>query len=446
LRPEVEQLESEFYQLSDLLLNNLESGEHLWIGLESEQSHFVRFNAARVRQAGIVKDGTVKLRLIHNQRRAIAAFPLTGDLAVDSASGLESLNDLRQEVAQLPEDPHSVLPEDLGSSREIYPGQLLSSETVADTLLPVVQNIDFAGFYAAGVVIRALVNSAGQKHWFATDSFCLDYSMIAPTEKAVKATFAGRHWHQKQYQEQVEQSKSQLQALDLPAKTIPPGHYRTYLAPAATAALVGVLARGALSESALRQGGSALGKLREGKPLSPQLHLQENFSQGTTPRFNEFGRIAPEKLPLISKGRLVNTLVNARTAKEYNLPPNGANTSEALRAPELVPGTLAYEAIVSQLGTGLYLSNLHYLNWSDRTGGRITGMTRYACFWVENGQVIAPITNLRFDESLYAFFGENLEALTDFQEFIPNTATYNARQLGGFLMPGMLVRDFTFTL
>ena len=31
--------------------------------------------------------------------------------------------------------------------------------------------------------------------------------------------------------------------------------------------------------------------------------------------------------------------------------------------------------------------NLHYLNWSDNIGGRITGMTRYACFWVENGEI-----------------------------------------------------------
>lgn len=443
---DVEQLESEFYQLTDLLINHLDPEEHLWIALESEQSHFIRFNAARVRQAGTVDDGTIRLRLIYNQRRAAATFPLTGDFAVDSASGLESLNELRQEVAQLPIDPHIVLPENMGSSREIYRGSLLAPEQVAGTLLPVVENLDFTGIYASGLIIRAHVNSAGQKHWFATDSFCLDYSLIAPTEKAVKATLAGRHWQQDKFQEQVEHSKSQLQALDLPAKTIQPGRYRTYFAPAATAALVSVIARGALSESALRQGGSSLGKLREGKQLSPQLHLQENFSQGITPRFNEFGRIAPEKLPLIAQGRLINTLVNARTAKEYNITPNGANSGESLRAPEVSPGSLVAQAILDQLGTGLYLSNLHYLNWSDRSGGRITGMTRYACFWVEHGEVIAPIQNLRFDESLYSFFGDNLEALTDFQDFIPNTTTYDSRHLGGSLTPGMLVRDFTFTL
>lgn len=442
----VAQLESEFYRLADLLINNLETGEHLWISLESEESHFVRFNAAKVRQAGMVSDGAVQLRLIYNQRRASATFPLTGDLAVDSANSLENLNELRQEVEQLPADPHIVLPENLGSSREVFLGHLLSPEQAVDALLPDVQNTDFTGIYVSGTVIRAHQNSAGQKHWFATNSFCLDYSMIAPSEKAVKATLAGRQWQQEEYQHQIEQSKLQLQALDLPTKVIQPGCYRTYFAPDATAALVGVLARSALSESALRQGGSALGKLRAGKQLSSQLHLQENFSQGITPRFNEFGRIAPETLPLIVEGRLVNTLVNARTAQEYNISPNGANGGESLRAPELKVGTLPPEAILDELGTGLYLSNLHYLNWSDRVGGRITGMTRYACFWVEHGEVIAPIANLRFDESLYAFFGENLEALTDFQAFIPDTSTYNSRQLGGSLVPGMLVRDFTFTL
>ena len=94
-------------------------------------------------------------------------------------------------------------------------------------------------------------------------------------------------------------------------------------------------------------------------------------------------------------------------------------------------GTLPADQILTQLDRGLYLSNLHYLNWSDRVGGRITGMTRYACFWVEAGEIVAPIQDLRFDDSLYAFWGENLEALTESQELIPEIGTYEARSLGG---------------
>lgn len=438
--------ESVFEQLADLLVDNLQADEQLSIELEAEQSQFIRFNRAKVRQTGTVADGTLRLRLIVNQRTAYADFPFTGDLAVDSACGLENLNYLRRELPLLPEDPYIVLPENKGSSREVSPGDLLPSDQVVAAILPPVQALDFTGLYAAGVVIHANANSAGQRHWFASDSFALDYSLITPAEKAVKATLAGKHWDADHYQAQIDQAKPQLQALETPVKVIPPGRYRTYLAPAAVAELVGMLSWGGISEASLRQGDSALGKLRQGKTLSPRFSLQENFSRGMVPRFNELGEVAPEQLPLIEAGQLVHTLINSRTAKEYGIAANGASGSESLRSPEIGAGNLPLEAILPALDTGLYLSNLHYLNWSDRPGGRITGMTRYACFWVENGEIVAPIQDLRLDESLYAFWGENLEALTDFQEFIPNTDTYEGRQLGGALTPGMLVRDFTFTL
>nr|WP_275072557.1 metallopeptidase TldD-related protein [Petrachloros mirabilis] len=270
--------------------------------------------------------------------------------------------------------------------------------------------------------------------------------MIAPSEKAVKATYADTHWHQDQFEAQIQQARSQLQVLDRPRRDVVPGRYRTYFAPAALADLVGMLSWGAVSEASLQQGGSALGKLREGKTLSPLLSLREDFTHGTVPRFNSHGEVAPEVLPILADGKLVNTLINARTAKEYDLTSTAANGSESLRAPEVAVGTLPPEAVLSALGTGLYLSNLHYLNWSDRSGGRITGMTRYACFWVENGEIVAPIQDLRFDESLYAFWGDNLEALTTHAEFVPDVDTYDMRSLGGTRVPGMLVNAFTFTL
>lgn len=142
----------------------------------------------------------------------------------------------------------------------------------------------------------------------------------------------------------------------------------------------------------------------------------------------------------------MQTLVSQRTAREYGLTANGAEPGEALRAPEVLPGTLPVAQALTALDQGLYVANLHYLNWSDQATGRITGMTRYACFWVEGGQMVAPIENLRFDESLYHFWGDGLVALTDTQEWLPATDTYDHRSLGGTLAPGMLVADFQYTL
>lgn len=446
---EEQELEHSFYVLADLLTSSIAPDEYLTINLDSERSQFIRFNHAKVRQTGVVADGNITITLIFNQREAYAEFPFTGDRVVDGKLAIDNLNYLRQEVAQIPENPYLVIPENQGSSREVYQGQLLPPEEAIATILAPVEGVDFTGFYASGSIVRANANSAGQRHWFATDSFFVDYSMFVQTdsgEKAVKGIYAGKEWEPEAYSSQIALSKQQLVALQRPSKIIERGQYRTYFAPAASSELYEFLTWSA-GEASLQQGSSALLKLsNQEKMLSPLLSLTENFSYGNVPRFNSFGEVAPEYLSVISQGQLINTLVSSRSAKEYGKITNGADDGESMRSPEVAAGNLAESDILKQLDTGLYLSNLHYLNWSDRAGGRITGMTRYACFWVENGEFIAPIENLRFDDSIYDFFGKNLEALTDFRHFIPSTGTYSKRSVGGIIAPGMLVKDFTFTL
>ena len=138
--------------------------------------------------------------------------------------------------------------------------------------------------------------------------------------------------------------------------------------------------------------------------------------------------------------------MSTRTSKEYNKKSNFASDGEHLRSPMLESGGLSEDEILDTLGTGVYLSNLHYLNWSDRIGGRITGMTRYACFWVENGQIISPIENMRFDDTIYNIFGKNLIDLTAKSNLNPNVMSYNRRSPGGTYCPGILLDSFNLTL
>lgn len=440
-------LETTFDRLVTALMAELQTEEHLKLQLIGEQSQFVRFNHAKVRQTGCVSDGQLHLTLMQQQRNAFREIPFTGDWETDWQQAQLALADLRQEVPQLPEDPYLVLPQGDATSREAHTGELLPPDSVVASILPEVEGLDFTGIYAGGLLVRAYADSAGQKHWFSTQSFALDYSLFTPDGQAVKGTFAGNSWDQAAYAAKLAASKQQLVQLGRSPKSIPRGQYRTYLAPEAVADLLSMFSWGAVSEASLQRGGSALGLLQRGeKELSPAFTLIENFEHGLVPRFNDWGEIAPVQLPIIENGKLVNTLINSRTAKEYNKVANGANGREGLRSPEILPGTLAVSEILQALDTGLYVSNLHYLNWSDRPNGRITGMTRYACFWVENGEVVAPIENLRFDESLYRCLGENLIALTNFQEFIPEVGTYDHRSLGGSWVPGALVEAFTYTL
>jgi predicted Zn-dependent protease len=440
-------MEMGFQQLAAWLREQCQTHEHFTLELSSEQSQFIRFNRAKVRQTGAVWDGTLRLTLMQAGRSSYQEFPLTGDEDHDQHQMEFALTALRRELPQLPENPYLVLPTGNCQSRAIYVGELLPADQVAATLLPAVADVDFAGIYAAGTVIRAYADSVGQQHWFATDTYTLDYSLFSADGQAVKGTLAGSQWDQAAYGTKMQTSRQQLSQLARPPQAIGRGSYRTYLAPAAMAELIYMLSWGGMSEASFQQGGSCFGALRRGeKKLSPQFTLRENFAAGLVPQFNELGEVAPTQLPLITAGRLDNLLVSSATAQEYQVRSNGANADESLRSPEISAGDLPRDQILAALDTGLYVANLHYLNWSDRPVGRITGMTRYACFWVERGEIVAPIVNLRFDDSLYQFWGDQLIALTDFQEFIPEVGTYGQRNLGGILTPGALIEGFTYTL
>ena len=73
-------------------------------------------------------------------------------------------------------------------------------------------------------------------------------------------------------------------------------------------------------------------------------------------------------------------------------------------------GELAMSDALKALDTGLYISNLWYLNYSDRSNAAMTGMTRFATFWVENGEIKAPLNVMRFDDTLYRILGTELRS------------------------------------
>jgi predicted Zn-dependent protease len=435
-----------FNAVADEMFANLQAGEEANLNLNAEDSVFVRINNNKVRQNTHVEQRTLSLQLQKNQRTANITFDITGDATLDKSRALELLKLARTECELLPVDPKQVPMTNNGTSHNYIKGRLLSHEEIFDKLTAPAAGSDLAGIYCAGPRISANRNSAGQNHFFATDAFFIDYSLYMG-EKAVKGTYAGTQWNQDEYAANLAQNKNQLKLMDRPKKVLSPGAYKVYLAPGAVAEMASMFSWYAMSYGAYKQGSNPMQKLADKeKSLSPLFSMRENFSTGLTPPFNSLGEVSAEKLNLIDHGTLSTFLISSGTAKEYGVESNLASPSEGPRALEILPGTLAKENILKELGTGIYLSNLHYLNWSDRPSARITGMTRYACFWVENGEIVAPISDMRWDESLYECLGENLLAVTNFQEIDPSVETYGRRAWGGKKLPGLLIKDFKFTL
>ena len=102
--------------------------------------------------------------------------------------------------------------------------------------------------------------------------------------------------------------------------------------------------------------------------------------------------------------------------------------------------------MLKALDRGIYVGNLWYLNFSDRSACRLTGMTRFASFWVEGGEIRAPLNVMRFDDSAFRMLGSELEALTKERELILQGGTYGARNTSSMRTPGTLLRDFALVL
>ena len=324
---------------------------------------------------------------------------------------------------------------------------MVSARAITMDVLDAAEDLDLVGILAHGTIESGFANSLGQKNWFSKPSFNLDWSMYSHGDKAVKSGYSGSKWDSDVFKDKLNRGREQLELLGRPAKTIAPGAYRAYLTPAAVAEILGLLAWGSFSTKEIRSRKSPLLKLVEGEArLHADVSLSDNRADGVGPLFGPSGFPKQSRVELIKSGKFAGSLTSPRSAKEFNLETDGVATGEHPTALDLDAGSLPEKTILEKLDTGVYISNLWYLNFSDRVSCRMTGMTRFATFWVEHGQLVAPMNVMRFDESLYRMFGDNLIGLTQERQLILDAGTYHQRSTGSTHVPGALVEDFTFTL
>lgn len=415
--------------------------------LQGEQTDFVRFNHGRIRQPGSVEQATLTLRWLNGRRHASVDLSLTGELQEDKAQLHATVETLRGWLACLPEDPHLRLPETVTSSDQ------WATEAAAPTA-PMVQHIvdgstalDLVGILANGTMVRCFSNHMGQRNTFCRSGAHFDYSLYDPEGRAIKASLAGDRLTRDDLQDAFARGKRQLDVLGRPKMSLNPGEYRSFLAPAALEELFSLLSWGSFSgrEQATRQSG--LMRLIDGATrFHTGLNLREDLTPGLAPAFQETGFPRPDVVPLIQGGQHVGGLVSPRTSAEHGLPGNGARAGESPTSLVLAGGDLPTAEAMPTLGTGLWVSNLWYLNWSDQAAGRVTGMTRFGTMWVEDGEPVAPIEHMRFDDTLERMLGSSLERLTTEQSLLPSTSTYGQRSTDSMTLPGALLSGFRLTL
>ena len=442
-----------FEALASALLGRSAALDRTSLYLRAEASEFLRFNQAALRQATNVQQAYVTIAVERGQRRSESTLSLAGEPALDAARLQAERTLLVAQLDLIADDPWLQRPDSASHSQRDDRGVL----PAAGHLIALVHEAagvrlkqDLVGFYAGGPVVHAFADSLGSRHWHRVESFHFEWCLYRHADKAVKSVYAGTRWDDGVFVARLEEAARRVPLLDVAARTLLPGAYRAAFSPAAMVEVLGTLGWSGFSLKARRTGVSSLMRLQRGEAaFASAFDLDEAFSQGTAPAFTAEGYTRPPSVALVQAGRLPasgGTLNSPRSAAEYGVAANGVGADEMPEALLLQPGVIADGDLLRALDTGLYVSNLWYLNYSDRAACRMTGMTRYACFWVERGQLVAPVNVMRFDDDVLRLFGPGLVGLTDKPEFIPHGDTYGARQLGSVTTPAALVEDFALTL
>lgn len=130
----------------------------------------MRFNHAKVRQAGTVSQASAQLRLIRDGRQAEHQVTLSEDAQLDRQRLGEALQQLRQTLPLLAEDPYLRLDENAWHSHSLQSQALPELSEVLALLDDEAGDLDLVGIYAAGPICRGFASSFGAFGWHQANS------------------------------------------------------------------------------------------------------------------------------------------------------------------------------------------------------------------------------------------------------------------------------------
>jgi len=441
----VRAIEDCFDALVERARTSTTGSERFALSLQAEISDFVRMNRGAVRQAGTVSQTELTCTLVDGARSVSVGLGLSGRADVDRRALDDAIVRARSALTVVPEDPHMLVCDEEGALRVVDDAEATSAEDIVGALLDEAQGLDLVGVLARGPVVRAVATSSGRRGFYARSSYSLDWSVVTPSGRAVKQGLAGTSLDRALLSRKVDEARALTDVLERPPREIARGEARAFLAPEAVAEILDLMSWGGFGQRAIATKTSPLARLAEGATrLASGVSLVEHIGSGRAPPFHSQGFACARKVSLVDDGAFAGALVSPRSAREYGVPHTGHDAQEAPIALELAAGDV--EDPMRALGDGVWLSNLWYLNYSDRRAARVTGMTRFACLVVEDGRPVAPLAPMRFDDSFFRIFGERLRGLTSTRALLLSTSTYERRAIESKLVPGALVDGLRFTL
>lgn len=298
-------------------------------------------------------------------------------------------------------------------------------------------NLQAAGFLENTTRFTAVMNSKGL---FAYDkSTDVIYSVTTRNAAGTVSGYAARGFTDVSKLDTASATKiaSQKALGSANAKAIEPGKYTVILEPVAGVYMLENMFR--FDARSAEEGRSFLSKKGGGTRLGEKLMDEKVniYSDPFNPELpgptwsNEGQRL--ERTDWIKEGVVKNLSYSRYWAQKKGVQPV-PNPSNII----MDGGTTSIEEMIKSTERGILVSRLWYIRMVDPQSLLLTGLTRDGTFYIENGKIMFPIKNFRFNESPVIMLN-NVEALGKPER------TISVESYRSYLIPPMKIRDFTFT-
>ncbi|MCC6993265.1 MAG: TldD/PmbA family protein [Deltaproteobacteria bacterium] len=376
----------------------------LSVSMDSGRAANTRFARSEITSTGDVDDTTLTVGVGFGKRHAQASTNQT------DAPALLSVLQRAIAMARLaPEDPelmpllgpqkYASTPPGFDRATAELPASARAEAAHAAIAAADAAKVDLAGFHDLRGAATALANSAGLFAYHAATGVSFTCTARTPdgTGSGWGQGYANR-WSDLDTVAAAKVAIDKSVAARRPRK-LDPGRYTVVLEPAAVGDLLYFLVSALDARRAdegrsffSRQGGGT----RVGEQLwGPHITLRSDPASKLMPSAPFDGEGLPQRpITWIDKGKIAALRYSRFWAEKQGQRPTAAPS-----VTELAGGDATPEALLAGVKRGVLITRFWYNRWVDPQSILITGLTRDGVFLIEDGKVVAPVNNFRYNES-----------------------------------------------
>ena len=434
--------EGEARSLCDKVLS-LSKADECTANLYGSRTGNIRYARNSVSTAGLVEDTQLVVSVAYGRKQGVATTNKLDDAAL--ARVVRQAEELARLAPDNPEFMPAVGKQAYKATPTFSPA---TAEVDADFRARVAaysieacrkRGLEAAGFFTDSTGYATVANSRGVFGHQATTS--LDFTCTVRTADGRGSGWVKRSDFDAARFDAREASDVAIEKAlrSVQAKAIEPGRYTVILEPAATSELLGFMLSGFDARQA-DEGRSFLSRKGGGNRRGEKL-FDEQVNIWADPWDKDVGvlpwdgdtMLARERTDVIKGGRVNALDYSLHWAKKQNKRPTArhgnmimAGSSETTA--ELIAGTRR----------GVLVTRTWYIRLVDPQSVLLTGLTRDGTFYIENGKILYPVKNFRFNESPVTMLN-NIDAIGKPVVIAGEEVPYQ------MLIPPIKVRDFNFT-